>query len=400
MQKVVLPNGLTVIYEARKSKSVVVEVLTKVGSNQEGPAERGISHFIEHIAFEGTVKRPTNQIISNEIERLGGDFNAYTTNERTCFYIKVLKKHFSLAVEVLADILHHSLFNQKEIDKEKRVVLKEIDLVNDEPKFYQWILLQKNLFQKHPVRYPTYGSKEVIKNLSREKLLKYFRQYYVPANMIISVVGEVKGWKELIQKYFTLPAGKKNPSLRVKEPLLNKNKEVREKKDVTNTYVVLGFKTVPKNHPDSYALEIIDGILGRGQSGKMFTEIRGKKGLAYDVGTQNVNDASFGYFAVYATIDRQNIALIKKIMLQELDKIQQVTAQELEEAKTFTEGDFYLDLEDNQRLADQLLSWEQLGHIEELHHYIPKIKKVTIEDVKIIAKKYFQKHVFVIIEGR
>ncbi|MEK6938078.1 MAG: pitrilysin family protein, partial [Nanoarchaeota archaeon] len=191
MQKVVLPNGLTIIYEARKSKSIVVEVLTKVGSNQEKPTERGISHFIEHITFEGTAKRPTNQLISNEIERVGGDFNAYTTNERTCFYVKVLKKHFPLAVEILADILQNSLFNKKEIEKEKRVVLKEIDLVNDEPKFYQWILLQKNLFQKHPVRYPTYGSKEVIKNLSRDKLLKYFHQHYVPANMVISIVGEV-----------------------------------------------------------------------------------------------------------------------------------------------------------------------------------------------------------------
>ncbi len=400
MQKVVLPNGLTIIYEARKSKSIVVEVLTKVGSNQEKPTERGISHFIEHITFEGTAKRPTNQLISNEIERVGGDFNAYTTNERTCFYVKVLKKHFPLAVEILADILQNSLFNKKEIEKEKRVVLKEIDLVNDEPKFYQWILLQKNLFQKHPVRYPTYGSKEVIKNLSRDKLLKYFHQHYVPANMVISIVGEVKGWKELIQKYFVLLRGKKSVFPMVMELPLKGNKEVREKKDVTNTYVVLGFKTVPKNHPDSYALEIIDGILGRGQSGKMFTEIRGKKGLAYDVGTQHVNDVSFGYFAIYATIDRKNITLIKKMMLQELDKLQQVTPKELEEAKTFTEGDFYLDVEDNQRLADQLLFWEQSGHAQELHRYIPKIKKVTIKDVKRVAKKYFQKHVFVVIEGR
>lgn len=400
MQKVVLPNGLTIIYEAKKSKSVVVEVLSKVGSNQEKFRERGISHFIEHITFEGTIKRPTNQLISNEIEKVGGDFNAYTTNERTCFYVKVLKKYFPLAVEILADILHNSLFNKKEIEKEKKVVLKEIDLVNDEPKFYQWILLQKNLFQKHPIRHPTYGSKEVIKNLSQYKLLNYFRRYYVPTNMVISIVGDVKGWKELIQKHFTLPTGKKNIFSMIKEPPLGKNKEVWKKKDINNTYVVLGFKTVPKNHPDSYALEIIDGILGRGQSGKMFTEIRGKKGLAYDVGTQHVSDVSFGYFAVYATIDRRNVALIKKMMLEELNKLQQVTSKELEEAKTFTEGDFYLDLEDPQRLADQLLFWEQSSCAEDLYHFIPKIKRVTLQDVKRVAKKYFQKHVFVVIGGR
>lgn len=400
MKKVVLPNGLTVIHEPQKSKSVVVEVMVKIGSNQEKPDERGISHFIEHITFEGTKKRPTNQLISNEIEKVGGDFNAYTTNERTCFYVKVLNKHFSLAVEILADIIQNSLFRQEEINKEKNVVLKEIDLVNDEPKYYQWILLQQILFQKHPVRFPTYGSKKVIRELTREKLLNYFRKHYTPNNMIISVVGEVKGWKELIEKSFTLKRGKKEIFSLAKEPELKVNKEARIKKDVTNTYMVLGFKTVPKSHPDSYVFEIIDGILGRGQSGKMFTEIRGKRGLAYDVGTQHIADTSFGCFAVYATIDKKNISLVKKMIIDELEKLQQVTAKELEEAKTYVEGDFYLDLEDTQKVADQLLFWEQVSEAEEVHHFIPRIKKVTLEDVKRVARKYFHKHAFAVIEGK
>jgi len=400
MQKVVLSNGLTVIHEPQKSKSVVVEVMVKIGSNHEKKDERGISHFIEHIAFEGTKKRPTNQLISNEIEKVGGDFNAYTTNERTCFYVKVLKKHFPLAVEILADILQNSLFRQEEINKEKNVVLKEIDLVNDEPKFYQWILLQQILFQKHPVRYPTYGSKGVIRNLSREKLVSYFNEYYIPNNMIVSVVGDVKGWKDKVEKSFVFPRGKRKVFPKISEPELTKNKEARIKKDVTNTYLVLGFKTVPKNHPDSCALEIIDGILGRGQSGKMFTKIRGKRGLAYDVGTQHIADTTFGCFAIYATIDKKNISLVKKMILEELEKLQQITTKELEEAKTYIEGDFYLDLEDTQKVADQLLFWEQISRAEDLHHFIPKVKKVTLEEVKKVAKKYFNKHAFAVIEGK
>src|SRR3989338_9737733 len=133
MEKRVLRNGLTVIYERRKGNSVVVQVMVKTGSNHEGKRERGISHFLEHILFEGTTKRPNNRIISNEIEKIGGDINAYTSNERTCFYVKVLKKHFPIAVEVLGDILQNPLFRTEAVEREKNIILKEIEMVNDEP---------------------------------------------------------------------------------------------------------------------------------------------------------------------------------------------------------------------------------------------------------------------------
>src|SRR3990167_4175398 len=148
MKKVVLGNGLTILYYPKKGNSVVVEVMINVGSCHEKSDERGISHFLEHILFEGTKKRPTNKEISNEIERIGGDFNAYTSTGKTCFYAKVLKKHFLIAVDVLADILQNPLLKEKDIKKEKNVVLKEIAMIYDEPRFHQWILLQQNLFEK------------------------------------------------------------------------------------------------------------------------------------------------------------------------------------------------------------------------------------------------------------
>lgn len=397
MHKTILPNGLKVIYEPKKSNSVVVEVLVNVGSDHEQENERGISHFLEHMVFEGTKKRPNNWLISNEIERVGGNFNAYTTNERTCFYVKVLKKHFHLAVEVLADIIQNPLFRKEEINKEKNVVLKEIDLVNDEPKFYQWILLQKNLFKLHPARFPTYGSKQVIQNLNRKKVLDYYRRYYIPNNMVISVVGEVKDWKKTIEKEFVLPKSKTLVRKKVGPELLLNSKVVRESRDVSNTYLVIGFKSVQRNHPDSPVLEIIDAILGRGQSGKMFMEIRGKKGLAYDVGTEHISDVNFGYFAVYATIDGKNLDKVKKLIFEQLNALQKVTEKEINEAKTFTEGDYYLDLEDNQRVADQLLFWEQIKDAQLMNKYIASIKKVTSKDVRRVAEKYFRHYVQVVI---
>lgn len=400
MQKTRLPNGLTVLFERKKGMSVVVEVMVKTGSNNEQAHERGISHFIEHMVFEGTLKRPTNWDISNEIEKIGGDLNAYTTNGRMCFYVKVLKKYFPKAVDVLADILQNPSLNPKEIEKEKNVVIKEIELVNDDPKFYQWVLLQKNLYEKHPTKYPVYGSKTVVKALTEEKVRSYFNQHFIPNNMSISIVGDVKDWRKQIAARFVMKPGKRAVQKHVHEPLALKNKEVKEKKNVVNTYIVMGFKTVPRNHPDSYVFDVINGILGRGQSGKLFTEIRGKKGLAYDVGTQHVTDIDFGYFSAYATIGPKNLLVVKKMILEELEKLKRVTKKEVNEAKTYIEGDYYLDLEDTQKVADQLLFWEQTKNAEALKEFIHNIKKVSEADIKRAAAKYFKNYTLAVVEGK
>src|SRR3989338_7366002 len=396
MIKTTLHNGLTIIYEQRKSLSVVVEIMIKTGSNHESDEERGISHFLEHILFEGTVQRPSNWAISREIEKVGGEFNAYTTNERTCFYVRVLKKHVDIALQILADIMQNSLLRTEDIEREKKVVLKEVDLVLDEPRFYQWILLQKNLFKVHPCKYPTYGDKKHIQNLNREKITCFLQKYYYPGNMVISLVGDVPGWKEKINSVFDFPSKKSKNNLPPKEGFAIENTFTKEKKTGANTYLVMGFVSVPRKHDDAYPLEVLNTFLGRGQSGKLFTEIRSKQGLAYDVGTQHVAEVSFGYFAMYATVDKNNLALVKKLMLQEIDKVKKVTNKELEEVKEALEGEFLLALEDPQKLADQLLFWEQALGAEEVHHFVKKIKKVTLKDLKRVVNKYLKNYTEVV----
>jgi predicted Zn-dependent peptidase len=400
MKKEVLPNGLTILYEPKKGNSVVVEVMIKVGSSNELPEERGISHFLEHMFFEGTKKRPSNRQISNEIEKIGGDLNAYTSNERTCFYAKVLKKHFNIAIDILADILQNSLFETALVEKERKVILKEVDMIYDEPRFYQWELLQSTLFEKNPVKNPVYGDKIIIKKLSRSNLVNYMNKHYQPENMIISVVGDVKNWKKAIKDKFPLPKGKIVKQHITKEPASKKNKEKRVKRDIASTYAVLGFKTIPRDHKDSYVLEIIDGILGRGQSGKIFTEVRTNHGLAYDVGTQHISDTSYGYFAVYVSTDKTNLIKSKNLILKEMEKLQNVSKKDLEEAKTYVEGQSLLDLEDNQKVADQLLFWEQVKTAQLMDDFVKNTNKVTLEDVKRVAKKYFKNHTFVVLEGK
>ena len=400
MQKVRLKNGLTVLYKKETGNSVVIQVMVKVGSNNEKNGEEGISHFIEHILFEGTKKRPTNQLISNEIEKIGGEFNAYTTNSRTCYYIKVLQKHFGKAVDVLSDILQNSLFSEENIAKEKKIVLKEIDMVHDEPNYYQWVLFQKNIFTKHPAKNPTYGKRNVIKNLTRTKIIDYFTQNYVPENIAVSIVGNVPQWKTLMEKSFSIKSGKKSVLKRVIEPRATRNTVRREKKNIVNTYMILGFKTIPRNHKDSYVLDVIHSILGRGQSGKMFIEIRSTKGLAYDVGTQNVIDTSFGYFAIYATIDKKNIINVKNIILAEMQKLKNTTAQELKEAKDYIEGNYLLEIEDNQKVADQLLFWDHVQSVDLMNMFLKNVKNVSLSDIRRVVKKYFNKYTMTVLEGK
>ena len=167
MKKTNLKNGLTLIEEKKDTASVSIVITVKTGSNNETKKILGISHFIEHMLFEGTAKRENSTIIANEIEKLGGDLNAYTSNEKTCFYIKVPKKHFDKALDILSDILQNPVFDKKSIEKERGIILKEINLVNDEPRFYQWILFQRTLFKKYPTKNPAYGTRAAVKKITR-----------------------------------------------------------------------------------------------------------------------------------------------------------------------------------------------------------------------------------------
>jgi predicted Zn-dependent peptidase len=400
MKEVVLPNGLKVIFVPKKTNSVVVQAMIKVGSNDELPSERGISHFLEHILFEGTKKRPNSLIISNEVERIGGNFNAYTTNERTCFYVKVLKKHFDLALDVLLDILQNSLFDKDHIKREKNIVLKEIEMVNDEPSFYQWVLLQKKIYKKHLSRFPTYGDPKVVKNLTRQKIIDFYEKYYVANNMTLLIVGDVKNWKKKVEQLFVLKKGKIRKGQKVVEPAQKRSQVFKEKRDLINNRTIIAFKSVDRKHKDSFVLDVINSILGRGQSGRMFSEIRTKRGLAYEVSTQYICDKSYGYFAVYASVDKKNTNTVLRVALEEIQKLKKINKIDLSEAINFIEGCYLMEVEDNQKMADQLLMWDHICGTQGFKDYIKNIKKVSISDVRRVISKYFNYHTMVVLEGK
>jgi predicted Zn-dependent peptidase len=389
MEKYRLGNGINVIFEKNMSKSVAIEVVFKVGSNDESKEISGISHFLEHMLFEGTKKRKNSRAIAVEIEKYGAEFNAYTSNERTSFFIKIINKRLDIALDILSDMVANPLFNKKNIEKEKKVILKEINMVNDDPKQYQWILFQQNLFEKHPAKNPTYGTIKAVKNLNRNIITDYYNKYYTPNNMVISVVGNVSNIKEKINKYFgNLKPKKVVQRKKVAEPLQKKIKKFVQKRKIYTSYLVLGYKTVSRMHKDSYVLDVINSVLGKGQSGWMFEEIRNKHGLAYQIGVQSELEGDYGFFAVFAGLDKKNIDKARKIILQQFRKLERISKTELDEAKTYIEGNHTLNMEDNFHAADNLAFWEIIKNASLADNYIKNIKKVKINDVRRVARKY------------
>ena len=402
MKKYALANGIKILFEKNNSKSVSVEVMFNVGSNYEPAKIAGISHYLEHMLFEGTKKRKNSTQIANEIEKYGAEFNAYTTGDRTAFFIKIINKRFGKALEILSDMIKNSVFDGKIMEKEKKVILKEINMVTDDPRQHQWIIFHKSLFEKHPARNPTYGSKETVKAIDRATLMNYFNKYYLPNNMIVSIVGNVGKAREQVSRYFSdMKPGKITQNNAIKEPKQNKPKKFVEKRKINNSYMVLGYKSASRLDYDSYILDVIYGILARGQSGWLFDEIRNKRGLAYQVGAMHETEKDHGYFAVYTGLDKSNIEKARKIILEQFKRLGKISRKELEEAKTYLEGNHALMIEDNFHLADNNAYWESIKDSSLAKNYIKNIKKVTADDIKRAAKKYFNdNYTLIVIEQK
>ncbi len=394
MKKFRLKNGLTLILEKIPTPTVTLQITVKVGSNNENTKINGISHFMEHMLFEGTKSRPDSRAISNEIESLGGELNAYTSNDRTCFYIRVPREHLGKALGIISDIIQNPLFKEAAIEKERKVILKEINLHKDDPRFHQWVLFAGVLFKKHPARLPTYGTVKAVKAVDRKSLLRYYQRHYVPNNMVLSVVGnfgkDVRGRIEESFKDFK-PVGL-SKAKKVIEPKQIKVEIGREKRKTLSSYVVMGYKTPCRTERDSYVLDVIRAILGRGQSGKIFDEIRNKHALAYEVGVHHDPSSDYGFFAVYLNTDKYKIKKAIKIILSEFENLRKLTSKELAEAKGFLIGQHKLESESTRDLADELGYWESIKDAGLLDSYIKEIKKVSKKDILRVAKRYLTKN--------
>jgi predicted Zn-dependent peptidase len=378
---------LTIITAYSPTKTASLLVAVRAGSSFERAELNGITHFVEHMVFEGTKKRNALEI-TNAIEGIGGEIGAYTTSERTCFYIKLVPRHLARALEVLLDIMQNPLFAKPSIEKERKVIINEINMKHDEPRFYQWELFMKILFPNHPISYPISGTKQSVASIDRSKLLDYYNKYYVPGNMKIVYAGpnQARIEKQIARLFGKIKPG--NISVEYKAPLKGCGKK-SARRDVNQSYMVFGYQTVARKNSDSYALDVARAVLGKGLSGRIVEEIRAKKGLAYEVGCQHEAGIDFGLFAIYLSTDEKNLAKCESIIKRHFLKLKRVTDKELEEAKNYLEGEFLIEMEDNRKYADALAFWDFCGLGINLEDYIKRIRFVSRKDVSRVAKKYF-----------
>lgn len=394
-KKITLENGLRIIIVPQENtQAATVLVLVGTGSKYEKKEINGISHFLEHMFFKGTKKRPSAKAVAETLDKVGGIYNAFTSEEYTGYFAKVAAPYLELALEWVSDIFLNSLLPENEIEKEKGVIIEEINMRYDHPMSYVQTLWSKLLYGDQPAGWEIAGTKETVSKMNRQKLLDYMKSQYVASNTIISVAGKIKESEVIskVKKYFnkikTTPPIKK-PPVREKQTkpacLLNFRK-------TDQTHLCLGVRAFNLFHPQRYTQEILGVILGGLMSSRLFIAVREKLGVAYYIKTDVVSNPDTGYLVTQAGVDNENVEKAIQTILKEYRKISQkkVPLSELKKAKDNIKGRLALELESSDAQASFYAGQEVLEKkILTPEEIFAKIDKVTALDVLKVAKEIF-----------
>jgi predicted Zn-dependent peptidase len=391
-----LPNNLRVVTaEMPQAYSATVSVAVGVGSRHESFAKNGgVSHFLEHLLFKGTKLRPSTKIISEQIDAVGGWNNAYTSNEQTNFIIKLPYQHVELGVDILADMLQNSLFDADEIDRERGVVIEEMNVYRDDPASYVHRLTPELLWPGHPLSRDVIGSEKVIGSVQRDAIMAYQQSFYRPGNMVLAVAGRIKHEDvvAMAERFFgTMEDAPVTPIRRVTKGLADKKTNAITK-DTAQTHLVIGTTSFADRHPDEVTTRIISTILGRGLSSRLFLNVRERKGLAYAVGASQESFVDTGALEVYAGVNVAKTNDAIGAILEELQLIakEPVGEAELAKAKHQMQGSLQMSMESNSAVADRLSSeLAILGKIQSVEEIIAEIEAVTVRDVQRVAQQLF-----------
>lgn len=386
--KSMLSNGLRVVSErVPYVRSVSVGVWVNSGSRYEPESEAGISHFIEHLLFKGTERRTARQI-AEEIDSVGGQLNAFTGKEYTCFYCRVLDEHISLALDLLSDMIQNSLFRDEDIEKERGVIAEEIRMYEDAPDELVHDLLAGTMWDGHPLGRAIIGNTESINAINRERILEYFKGFYKPDNMVIAVAGNLDDGRiaEEIEKRFSGLSGTSfSPEQR--SPEQRCTVKVR-RKDTEQVHVCVGTEGVRLEDEQFYPLSVLNTILGGGTSSRLFQRIREEKGLAYSVYSYHTAYKDTGLFAVYAGIGPNYVREVLQIARNEFERFREQgpTDEELTRGKEQLKGGLMLGLESTSNRMTRLGRNELLlRYVTPLDEIVEKIESVTKEDILAVA---------------
>jgi len=394
-EKTSLDNGIRVVTAPMPQVgSVACFVMLAAGSRYETPESKGIAHFSEHMFFKGTERRPTARTIATEIDAIGGEFNAFTGKEITGYYVKCGAETRDVALDVLTDMLLHSKFDSSEIDKEKGVILEEMNVYLDTPQRYVGSVYDRLLFDDQPLGWDILGAKETIEAATRETFLSYLDSWYRPERIVVGVAGQIgDGLHGRLEELLGgVEPGETGTPLPVALPP-DRSPVLLHTKQSEQAHVILGVRGYPLGHPDRYALQLLAVVLGGGMSSRFFTEVREKRGLAYYIHAANGSYTDTGTFYSGAGVDIDRVDEAIATILGELRKIaaEPVPTDELEKARGYAKGRFVLRLESPQGTIQFGLRREVLeGEIEEPDELLRHLDEVTGEDVQRVARDLFE----------
>jgi len=400
-----LKSGLRVlVFPMPRLESVTVMVGVGAGSRYETRRINGLAHFLEHMAFKGTQKRPTTKHIASELEAVGGVFNAFTDKEFTGYWVKLPVRHLPLACDILSDMLTNSLLKQEEIDRERGVIIEEINMREDVPMTKVAVEFERLLYGDNPMGWDIAGEKETVAKINRADFLAYMSRLYFAKNMVVAVAGGIKKGEKLneliklVSNYFG--------SLHKVSKNITKTISVRPSEGQTKPRLKLIFKKTEQAHfclgVPGYSLKdkrrwaagVLTAILGGGMSSRLFLEIRERRGLAYYVGSEAEFYTDSGYVASRAGVKIEKINEAIKVILGEMEKLaaKKISQKELAKAKEMLRGHLILSLEDSQNVAQRGATQLILeGKVRTPAQALAEIGKVSAEDVQSIARNLFRR---------
>jgi predicted Zn-dependent peptidase len=373
------------------TQSVCIGIFVGVGSRYETDAEAGVSHFIEHLCFKGTQKRPTAREISEAIEGVGGILNGGTDKELTVYWCKVAQSHFPLALEVLTDMLLHSQFNPTEIEKERRVIIKEIKMGKDSPSQWVNVLIDDLLWPNHPLGRDVAGSKESVSAITGDRMLGYLHNQYLPGNSVVAVAGNIQHDEVLdavSQALGDWTSQPERPGYLAYKPELAQRLQV-ETRDIEQAHLCLALPGLSLLHPRRFAADLFNIILGGGMSSRLFTEIRDKLGLAYSIHSYAEHFLDSGSVTVYAGVEPKNLKTAIKAILEQLAELKErVPETELSKAKEMSKGRLLLRMEDSRNVAGWVGGQEVLsGRVLSVDQVISIVEAITADELKQLARE-------------
>ncbi|RFU67819.1 pitrilysin family protein [Bacillus sp. V59.32b] len=392
IKKYTCQNGVRIVLENIPTvRSAAIGIWIKTGSRNETPELNGISHFLEHMFFKGTANRNAREI-AESFDSIGGQVNAFTSKEYTCYYAKVLDNHASYALEILSDMFFNSTFDEEELQKEKNVVYEEIKMYEDTPDDIVHDLLSQAVYEKHPLGFPILGTEETLNTFNSESLKKYVHDMYTPDKVVISIAGNVdESLIKEVEGYFGSYEGGSNGNAELIKPGFHQNKLSR-KKETEQAHLCLGFEGLQIGHQDVYSLIVLNNILGGSMSSRLFQEVREQRGLAYSVYSYHSGYQDSGLVTIYGGTGANQLDSLYETIQETLTTLkgQGITEKELRNSKEQLKGSLMLSLEStNSRMSRNGKNELLLEKHKSLDEIVEMIDEVTEDSVNTLANQIF-----------